>query len=153
MFGDTITEKPGERSFVLGHVLERNLGATNDALVAALAAMGIEPDATRSSLVVGDGIKGDGNLTYYFQPVSNCGKYTAAELIKAWEDPVWHERNPHHPFAYVKCALLNFFAIQERNRKQTPLGKIRKGKKFALVSLDASPAFEGKILKRLERRR
>lgn len=152
MFGSATIEKPGERSFVTGHVIGRS-NASNDMLVAALAALGFEPDPRKpSSIVVGDGIKGDGNVTYYFDQVSNCGQYRVSEMIAAWEDESWHERNPEHPFAYIKCALLNLAAIQERNRKDTPLAKIQKGRKFALIGLNSTAGFERRMLGRLERR-
>lgn len=152
MFGGKVIEKPGERNFVTGHVLGEG-NASNDMLVAALAALGIEPDASKvSSMVVGDGIKGEGNLTYYFAERSSCGQYATHEMIKAWEDDDWHAKNPEHPFAYIKCALLNLAEIQERNRKDIPLAKIRQGKKFALIGLNSSAGFEDRMLSRLSRR-
>src|SRR5687768_8358319 len=107
MFG-AVKEKPGVGTFVTGHVIGRS-NASNDMLIAALAALGIEPDNRPSTLVVGDGIKGEGNQTYYFQERSSCGQYSTQEMIQAWDDDGWHEKNPDHPFAYIKCALLNLW--------------------------------------------
>lgn len=153
MFPTIERDAGGENSLVSGTVLDDSRGCSNDALVAALLALGIEEDSKYSSArVVGDGIQGDGNQVCFFKPKSSCGKYSTAEMIKAWDDPTWHERNPQHPFAYIKCGLVNLWHLRTSRQTQAPLAKVRKGKKFALISLNASPAFEAKLLRRLDRR-
>ena len=42
------------------------------------------------SRLCGDGIS-NLRITWYFAPRSVCGQYSTAEMIRAWEDPAFHE--------------------------------------------------------------
>jgi len=125
-------------------------GTTNTMLAAALTAMGIPLHTERPfSVATGDGIVGDHRVTFYFEQVSICGQYSTAELLAAWEDREWHDKHPEHPFAYIKCAMQNYGRLLDKLKKEAPIGVIRKHKKLALISLNASQHLQDLILRRL----
>lgn len=139
-------EPQGERCFT-----SSESGITNTMLAAALAAIGIPFDDHRAfSQVHGDGISSGGRTTWYFQEKSECGKYSTAELIRAWDDREWHAMHPDHPFAYIKCAFENHSRLVDKLKQDTPLGLVRKRGKIALVSLAASQRTQDLIFKRLK---
>ena len=121
----------------------------NTALAAALAALGIEPDLRRPyTAVCGDGIS-DLRLTWYFAPRSACGKYSTAELIRAWEDPAFHEKHPEHPLAYLKVGFENHARLLDLIRRNVPLAMIRRRGKVAFLSVNAPDSTQSKIFKLL----
>jgi hypothetical protein len=127
---------------------------TNTMLAAALAAMGIEFDEHRPfSTATGDGICAGGRVTFYFKERSNCGQFETRQLIKAWEDRTWHEQNPDHPWAYIKCAFENHSRLVDKIKHDTPLGLVRRHKKLSIVSLGASQATQDLVYRRLRGRR
>jgi hypothetical protein len=140
-----ITERGQESSFV-----SDDAGTTNTLLAAALSAVGIPFHRTRASAIVtGDGIRGNHRITWYFEARSLCGKYSTKELIAAWDDRDWHQRNPEHPFAYIKCASQNHQRLIDHLKQDTPLGLVRKGDKVALVSMNASQHVQDVIFSKL----
>ena len=141
-----ITERGKESNFVSDDAG----GTTNTLLAAALAAMGIPFDTKPSTVVRGDGIAGSGRITWYFEPRSQDGKYSTAQLIAARDDKAWHLKNPEHPFAYIKCAMQNFQRLMDKIHRDVPLGLVRKRNKIALISLNASQHTQDIIFKKLK---
>lgn len=138
------TEKGGEIPIL------QSSGTSNTVLAAALTAMGIPLHTEKPlSVATGDGIAASGRVTFYFEQRSLCGQYTTAELIAAWEDKDWHDKHPEHPFAYIKCAFQNYARLLDKVKKEVPLGIVRKHKKLAIVSLNASQHLQDVIFRRL----
>jgi hypothetical protein len=98
--------------------------------------------------VVGDGIRGERSV-WFFDPQSPCGKFQTKELIAAWHDDAWHLAHPEHPFAYIKCALLNRERLVDKVKRDVPLACVKRRGKIALIPLDASPATEDLFLRHL----
>lgn len=136
-----VTEPPGTRNFADG--------TTNTLLAAALAAMGVQFAEKPNSIVTGDGIAGSHRISWYFAETSECGKYNTKALIAAWEDKAWHEKNPDHPWAYIKCAFENHTRLVDKLKQGSPLGMVRRRGKIALVSLNATKATQDIIFRRL----
>ena len=121
---------------------------SNTCLAAALTAVGIPLAARPFVRVVGDGVSGE-RVVWFFEPHSPDGNYQTKELIEAWNNDAWHIANPEHPFAYIKCALLNRERLVDKVKRDVPLACVQRRNKFALLSLDASPRTEEIILRHL----
>jgi hypothetical protein len=142
---------PSERG---GVTYTHGSGFNNTLLAAALAAMGIKFEAKRGLIQTrGDGIASGGRFTYYFEECSYDGKHKTDELIKAWEDQAWHDAHPEHPFAYIKCALLNRERLVDMIKDDVPLVMHRHRGKIALLSQRASQSNQDKVFQRLTQRR
>jgi len=126
-----------------------SLDTTNTKLAAALSACGI-PLRTDVPVSLLTGDRGDRHC-FFFQPVSPCGLYHTAELILAWDDPLWHQRNPEHPFAYLKVAFQNMDRLTDYVKKGTRIASVTHGSKIAFLSLHASDALQKKIFTELKR--
>jgi hypothetical protein len=121
---------------------------SNTDLASALTAVGIPLAEKPFVRVVGDGIHGE-RVVWFFEPQSADGKFQTRELIDAWNDDEWHLAHPEHPFAYIKCALLNRHRLVDKVKRDVPLGCVRRRGKIALIPLDASPRTEELILRNL----
>lgn len=119
---------------------------SNTGLAAALTAVGIPLAAKPFVRVVGDGVRGE-RLVWFFEPQSEDGRLQTKELIAAWNDEAWHLANPEHPFAYVKCALLNRERLVDKVKQDVPLACLRRRGKIAILPLNASRATEEAILR------
>lgn len=142
-----ITERGGEGHYLSHEGADR--ATTNTQLAAALAAMGIPFDTKPCSVVQGDGIASGGRITWYFGPRSECGQYSTAELMAAWDDRDWHRKHPEHPFSYIKCAFQNFQRLLDKVKNDVPLGCVRQRGKIALISLNAPQHLQDLIFKKL----
>lgn len=121
---------------------------SNTDLAAALTAVGIPLAEKPFVRIVGDGIHGE-RVVWFFEPQSPDGKFQTKELIEAWANDNWHLANPEHPFAYIKCSLLNRHRLVDKVKRDVPLGCVRRRGKIALIPLDASPRTEELILRHL----
>jgi hypothetical protein len=121
---------------------------SNTTLAAALTAIGIPLAEKPFVRVVGDGIHTE-RTVWFFDPQSLDGRYQTKELISAWHDESWHHANPEHPFAYIKCALLNRERLVDKVKRDVPVACIKRRGKIALLPLDASPRTEELILRHL----
>jgi len=119
---------------------------SNTCLAAALTAVGIPLAEKPFIRVVGDGGE---RTVWLFEPASLCGKFVTKTLIEAWSDKSWHLANPEHPFAYIKCALLNREQLVDKVKRDVPLACVQRRGKIAFIPLDASPATEDMFLKYL----
>lgn len=86
--------------------------------------------------------------TFYFQEVSNCGKYKTANMIKMWEDPDLYI-NSDHPLAYMKCLILNRNGLLDVINKAVELITIEKNGKIAVISKGASEKLQESIFSQL----
>lgn len=120
----------------------------NTLLAAALTAIGIPLAQKPFVRVVGDGVSGE-RMIWFFEPRSHDGHHLTKDLIEAWHNESWHLANPEHPFAYIKCALLNRERLVDKVKQDAPLACIQRRGKIALISLDASPRTEEFILRHL----
>lgn len=121
---------------------------SNTCLASALTAVGI-PLADKPFLhVVGDDIRGERTI-WFFEPQSHCGKFQTKELIAAWHDAAWHHGNPEHPFAYIKCAMLNRQRLVEKVKQDVPLACVKRRGEIAFIPLNATPATEDFFLRHL----
>ena len=128
-----------------------NLSSTatsNTSLAAALTAVGIHLSEKPFVRVVGDGIRGE-RTVWFFDPQSPCGKFQTKELIAAWHDDAWHLSHSEHPFAYIKCALLNRERLVDKVKRDVPLACVMRRGKIAFIPLDATPATEDLFLRHL----
>ena len=125
------------------------LETTNTQLAAALSAVGIPlRKETPVRLITGD----RDQHAFFFEEISPCGLYKTEELIRAWNDKDWHERNPEHPFAYLKVAFQNHARLTDYVKSGVRIAAITRGHKIAFVSLNASKALQDKVFSELERK-
>jgi hypothetical protein len=120
------------------------VSTTNTCLAAALAAVGIP--MSDSSLVAVLSNRGERKV-WMFEGRSPCGKYNTRKLIEAWDDPEWHDKNPEHPFAYIKCALRNREKLVDLVKKQVPLIEIRRKGKIVYLPADATMREHDRFMK------
>lgn len=111
--------------------------STNDLnLASALLALGIEaaetPFSKTRSLTSDKPI-----FTFYFEEISNCGKFKTGEMIKMWNDPNLYQ-NSDHPMAYMKCLIHNREGLLDVINKAVELIVIEKNGKMVVVSKNAS---------------
>ena len=121
---------------------------SNTSLAAALTAVGIPLAKKPFVRVVGDNTRGE-RLVWFFEPQSADGQYQTAELIAAWNDDGWHQANPEHPFAYIKCALRNRERLVDKVKRDVPLACVRQRGKIAFIPLNASPRTQDLFLRYL----
>ena len=124
---------------------------TNSKLAAALCALGIplkKGDPFRT--MIGD--CGE-RVAYFFEPMDPSGRFVTAELMLAWDDAEWHERNPEHPFAYQKTAFSNHERLLDWLKKRIPIVAVTRGSKIAFLTRDAHPEIQRRVFDRLNRRR
>lgn len=126
------------------------LETSNTKLAAALTAVGI-PLRKNNPVKIITGDSGE-KRCFFFAPVSPCGMYKTHELIRAWNDPEWHLKNPEHPFAYVKVAFDNFERLRDYIKQGVPTVCVKKGHKFAFLSLNAPDSLQQQVFSRLNRR-
>lgn len=125
------------------------LETTNTMLAAALAAVGIplrSPGGVR--LITGD--TGERHC-FFFQEKSPCGNYDTVELIRAWDDPDWHLKNPEHPFAYLLVSFRNHQRLTDYIKRGRRIAAVRKGDKIAFLPIDANDALQKTVFTELAR--
>lgn len=130
----------------VSHISSTSTG--NTMLAAALCAVGVPLAQKPFVRVVGD-TADPGRMIWFFEPRSHDGRYLTKDMIAAWHDEAWHTANPEHPFAYIKCALLNRERLAEKAERDVPLACIRSRGRIAFLSLDAPPRTEEFILRHL----
>lgn len=120
-------------------------------LYAALIALGIMP-AEGPQIYIGETRDGTPKQTWYLERESQCGRFKTAEMIAAWSDPKWHEANPEHPLAYIKCAFVNTTMCINHIKQSMPMQVVRgRGGKLGLIGPDDTPKSTDHILKTLKR--
>lgn len=121
---------------------------SNTTLAATLTAIGIPLAEKPFVRMVGDGIQHE-RIVWFFEPQSSDGSYQTKELIAAWHDDTWHLANPEHPFAYIKCAMLNRERLVDKIKQDVPLACIKRNRKIAFIPLNATPQTEDFFLRHL----
>jgi len=126
-----------------------SVSTSNTWLAAALTALGIEPNPDHPlTSVCGPSIS-TLRVTWYFAPRSVCGKYETGAMIKAWEDPNFHVREPEHPLSYLKTGFENHARLVDLIKQNVPIAMVRRGNKIAFLSTDAPDSVQRKIFKLL----
>lgn len=124
--------------------------STNDlALAAALSAIGIplfEFEDASPPYVKTRNLSGS-TFTFFFEPESAEGVTKTYE--DAWYDDSWVEKNPDHPFTYIKCAFKNRNTLLDVVNQSHTIVIIEKGNKFALLSSNASEETKNAVFSRL----
>lgn len=124
------------------------LQTTNTDLASCLCAVGI-PLMKNQPIkeLVGDRKA----IAFFFEPVSPCGLYHTQELILAWDDKEWHLKHPEHPFAYLKTAFQNRARLRDMIKGNVPTVVVKRGDKFAFLSLHAEPKLVDDTMRELKR--
>lgn len=120
---------------------------TSLALAAALLSVGI-PFNAELPFIKSRSVKGE-TYTFLFEGTSNCGTYSTSALLKAWDNPKFHEENPEHPFAFVKCAFANREALLDLTKQGTALVVVERNGKLAVLPENASAALQTQIFSKL----
>jgi hypothetical protein len=131
---------------IISHL--QSTSTSNTTLAAALTAIGIPLAEKPFVRVVGDGILGE-RFIWFFEPQSVDGTYQTKDLIAAWHDDTWHLANPEHPFAYIKCAMLNRERLLDKIKQDVPLACIKRRGKIAFIPLNATSQTEDFFLRKL----
>lgn len=117
-------------------------------LASALLALGI-PASPEQAFTVHRSLTSDKKIfTFYFEAVSNCGKFKTGEMIKMWDDPALYE-NSEHPLAYMKCLIKNREGLLDVINQSVEMVTIEKNGKLCVVSKGASKEFAEKLFAEL----
>jgi hypothetical protein len=127
----------------------QQIETTNTQLAAALCAVGIPLRKGLPCRVITG--RGADRVAFFFEAQSPCGLYQTDKLIKAWDDPEWHRKNPDHPFAYLKVSFENHKRLLDYLKSGVPIAAVEKGNKVAFISLNASDALQRKVFAELKR--
>lgn len=120
-------------------------------LVAALMAVGFKPDGMAPVRIITHANQTGQKYNFTIPEVSECGKYKARDLIKAWKlGPEWVAKNPEHPFAYAMATTANHRNLVRRLRKGERQVFMQCGRSVAMLPENASAGLEEKILGNLE---
>jgi len=88
-------------------------------------------------------------MQFTFNAKSECGNFTAAELISFWREGVkFIDRCPDHAFAYVMAALLQHKAIIDGLKDAEDVAFIRDGLSVAMLPMNATAECQRQILGR-----
>ena len=121
-------------------------------MIAALTALGIPLDCDcpfQETRELVDG-KEQRVVTWALTPASTCARFDTQSMIRAWNEPAFVRNNPEHPFAYIKQAFENDAQIVGSISAQAPLALIRKGRRIALIPMDATPERREELLTALD---
>ena len=120
-------------------------------LFAALVTLGIQP-AEGPQIYIGETLDGTPKQTWYLERQSICGRFKTAEMIAAWNDARWHDANPEHPLAYIRCAFQNMVSCIDHIKQSMPMQVIRgRGGKLGLIGPHDTKKATEHILKTLKR--
>lgn len=72
-------------------------------------------------------------------------------LVKQWRSPEWLAANPQTPLAWVRQAVVNTSAFRASLAKVSPLAVVRRGRRKALIPVDATEERKKELLERLEK--
>lgn len=121
-------------------------------MIAALTALGIPLDCDCPFQETRELVEGREQrvVTWALTPASTCGRFETQAMIRAWNDPEFVRNEPEHPFAYIKQAFENLNRIGESTTSRPPLALIRKGRRIALIPMDATPERREELLNALD---
>lgn len=89
-------------------------------------------------------------VSFFFQPASPCGQFHARELILAWQDAHWHERNPEHPFAYLWCVFENRRRLMREIRSKVPTVAFLRAGYHHFLTMNADSKVEKSFMEALK---
>ena len=90
-------------------------------------------------------------LSFFFMPASPCGAFHTRELMLAWQQADWHEQNPEHPLAYVRCVFENRRRLVRLLRGTTPTACFHRGGFPQFLTVNADPAVEKSFMTELNK--
>lgn len=130
--------------------MKNQINVSDINLAAALAAIGIplkeHEDGSPPFIKLQTG-KGT-SFTFFFE--SEFEGMNTQHFVDAWHDDEYIKENPEEPFAYIKAAMKeNRPALLDVINQSCSLVCIEKGKKFALISSNATEEQRKQLLKRL----
>jgi len=140
--------KKGDRIVTITDVNADPLSSPNSIMVAALLTLGIplHPEhGIREFREVVDG-KPVRTIMWTLQPQSIGGDYDTVEAISNWQNAIWLEANPNHPLTFIKRAFDNHTRMVSHIKTSVPLAMVRRGKKVALIPMNASPTEKKRLL-------
>lgn len=124
---------------------------TDLALGAALYAIGVDVDASmpfRAFEPKGEGVR----WVFYFNPVSDCGRFATEDLVKVWNDAAWMESHPEHPWAYLWRAALAREEMLRIVKQAPPLVHVEHKGAQGMCSAHAPDWMVQKFFKRLQQK-
>jgi hypothetical protein len=87
---------------------------------------------------------------FFFQEVSNCGKFKTGEMMNAWYDESFPINNPEHPFAYLICDYKNRNGLLDLVKQPNhEVIIVEKNGKIAVISKNASEELQHQIFSQL----
>ena len=122
--------------------------ADNTLLAAALTALGI-PLAEKPFVTLIESATGRERTHWFFDDASPCGRFVTKDMVEAWHNDAWHHANPEHPFAYIKCALLNRERLVDKVKQCAPIVAIRRKGKVVFLPVDTPQREQDVFLKLL----
>ena len=128
------------------------LETRNVFLAALMVTMGFDLKESSGNVFIGDGITcPGGTVTWSFSPRNESGTLEAAKVMALFDDIKWlTDSSNEDPMAYIACAFHNYARLVDRIKQKVPLAVVRKGKRKALVRLDADAAWNGMVEKFLD---
>lgn len=119
----------------------------NTMLAALLLTLGVPMKATSGNVFVGSGARlsaPGGVITWQFEPQSEDGRIKTQEVIELFGNKEWLTSSDNEsPIAYIACAFHNYKRLLDLVKNQVPLAVVRKGRRKALVRVNADPYWQG----------
>lgn len=119
----------------------------NTMLAALLLTLGVGMKCSSGSVLIGSGSRlsaPGGVVTWQFEPHSEDGRWRTEDVIRLFGDKAWlTDSENESPLAYVACAFHNYKRLLDLVKSQVPLAVVRKGRRKALVRLDADAHWQG----------
>ena len=119
-------------------------------LAAALAAIGIPlfQHEDNSEPWVKLQTKRGNSFSFFFETENDLGDITQ-DYVDHWFDDDYIDRNPDCPFAMIKATFENRASLLDIINQSKSLIVVEKGKRFALISSDASDEQKDEIFRKL----
>ena len=142
----------GDKLVIIREVDTDPLTSDVTRMIAALAALGILLDEDCPYQDTREMVAGAEQrvITWVLKARSECARFNTHEMIVAWNDPDFAAKQPEHPFGYIKAAFKNYSRALEFVEGQIPLALLRKGRRMALIPMDASVERRDELIAALE---
>lgn len=113
----------------------RPIYTQNTKLASALNALGVKMQKPYWSKIT-DAETGNIEVTWFFEPKSNCKTYNTADLIKWWNSDEWYVENypKKHPFALIICAMETKEFLTDKIKESKGHIKIKRKNKDWIVA-------------------
>ena len=140
--------KKGDRIVTITDVNADPLTSPNSIMVAALLTLGIPLNPEHGIREFREMVKGNEvrTIIWTLQPQSLDGAYDTAKMTENWQDANWLAANPSHPLTFIKRAFENHSRMVSHIKTSVPLAMVRRGKKIALIPMDATAAEKKRLI-------